>query len=79
VLRPGGRLAFTVWCGPANNKFFGTITGVIVKHSDMSGGHPRARAKSSHWVWLSLCGEERRLHSPYQTSRPAMCSSEGAA
>lgn len=40
VLRPGGRHAFTVWCGPAKNKFFGTIGEIILKHADPAVGLP---------------------------------------
>lgn len=41
VLRPGGRFAFTVWCGPATNKFFSTLNGTILKHADLSAAPPK--------------------------------------
>lgn len=40
VLRPGGRHAFTVWCGPAKNKFFGTIGDIILKFAGRVAGLP---------------------------------------
>jgi len=40
VLRPGGRHAFTVWCGPGKNKFFGMIGDIVLKHANPAVGLP---------------------------------------
>jgi ubiquinone/menaquinone biosynthesis C-methylase UbiE len=40
VLRPGGRHAFTVWCGPAKNKFFGMMSDIILRYADPAVGLP---------------------------------------
>lgn len=40
VLRPDGRHAFTVWCGPAKNKFFGMIGDIVLKHANPTVGLP---------------------------------------
>ncbi|MGF1446107.1 MAG: class I SAM-dependent methyltransferase [Pikeienuella sp.] len=36
VLRPGGRLAVSHWCGPAVSPFFKVVFGSIAAHADMS-------------------------------------------
>jgi ubiquinone/menaquinone biosynthesis C-methylase UbiE len=46
VLRSGGCCAFTVRCGPAKNKFFGTIADVIVTYADPAVELPRVQANS---------------------------------
>jgi SAM-dependent methyltransferase len=41
VLRPGGKFAMTVWCGPDTSPCFATVYGVIKAH-----GHPDVSAPS---------------------------------
>ena len=36
VLRPGGRIGFTVWAPPAESRGFGLVLGAIQKHGDMN-------------------------------------------
>jgi SAM-dependent methyltransferase len=36
VLRPGGRLAFSVWASPARNPWAASVAGVLVEHGHMS-------------------------------------------
>jgi ubiquinone/menaquinone biosynthesis C-methylase UbiE len=40
VLRPGGRYAFTVWCGPTKARLLALIGEVVQKHADPSVGLP---------------------------------------
>lgn len=40
VLRPGGRYAFSQWCGPSESDFFRITMGSIAKHADMSVADP---------------------------------------
>ncbi len=42
VLKPGGRYAFTVWCGPDRSPGFKLIYGTILAHADMDVGLPPA-------------------------------------
>ncbi len=36
VLRPGGRFAMTVWCGPGRSATFATVFGAIREHGDLT-------------------------------------------
>ncbi|PZX11884.1 methyltransferase family protein [Palleronia aestuarii] len=36
VLKPGGRIAFTVWCGPEHSFAWRTVFGAIAEHGDPS-------------------------------------------
>ena len=42
VLRPGGRYAFSQWCGPDESDFFKIIFPTIMAHADMNVGLPEA-------------------------------------
>jgi len=42
VLRPGGRYAFSQWCGPDESAFTKTVFSTIAAHADMNVGLPEA-------------------------------------
>ena len=42
VLRPGGRYAFSQWCGPGESDFTKTVFQTIAAHADMDVGLPEA-------------------------------------
>jgi ubiquinone/menaquinone biosynthesis C-methylase UbiE len=42
VLKPGGRLAFTVWSTPDRMQYMGCVTGAVMQHGDMNVDVPVA-------------------------------------
>src|ERR1051325_4700315 len=57
VLRPGGRFAFTVWCGPPKAKLLTLIAEAVQRHADGSVALPAGPgifALSDPWVLAAL-------------------------
>jgi ubiquinone/menaquinone biosynthesis C-methylase UbiE len=57
VLRPGGRFAFTVWCGPANAKVIALISEAVQRFADPSVALPAGPGTftlSDPWILTAL-------------------------
>ncbi len=57
VLRPGGRLAFTVWCGPAKAKVLTLIAEAVQRHAEGAAAPPPGPGTftlSDPWILTAL-------------------------